>query len=767
MASTQPVEVTDSQVNSLKEALIAHYTTNEKALAVINANMVVLPNTEKQGYSSIYRNSEHAKDGLAVYHVPEITNYYALFEAVCKIFPNNQTLGTRLFNNTKSNQYDDFYTFETYTSIRERKNNFGSGLVQVVTNHKEYQTKVATNLPHFDEYNNDKPYKFVVSIFSCNRKEWVLTDLACQSYNLVNTALYETLGPGTTSYIINLTKSPVVVSSGESIVKLLKLKKSDPGKLASLLVVISMDKLDIQKDYALYKLASSVGIDLYDMEQVEQLGKRNPVPLSPCGPNDLYTISFTSGTTGMPKGVVLSQVALMAAANFCMDHFGRIPSRNPFVNEIRYLSFLPLTHIYERQTFVHQISTGAKIGFPCTSVPVATLVDDMKILKPHFFISVPRVLTKLEATIKEIIDRQGAAKAAYIRSNIHKKIQMQKEKNHEKVELWPFDAIFTPKFRDAIGFSKVELATTGSAPISNETVKFLKAALNIGVRQGYGLTESFAGVFHSLAFEKDPGSCGYSGGGIEFRLRDLPAMNYVHDDPDGIPKGELMLRGPQIFKYYYKRPEETAKAFDEDGFFHTGDIAKIDHMNRIHIVDRVKNFFKLSQGEYITPERIENSYLSNCSLLTQMFVYGDSVKSYLVGILGFEPAVLKHFLQKHRKDDSMPKDVGTQIDKIIRMGNDQELFVFINGNKDMKRFLLKQLNTMVNAAKKPDDENLLQGFEKIHNFKADILPLKLEEDVVTPTFKLKRIIASKRFKKEIEELYKEGSLIKKDRKVKI
>lgn len=244
-------------------------------------------------------------------------------------------------------------------------------------------------------------------------------------------------------------------------------------------------------------------------------------------------------------------------------------------------------------------------------------------------------------------------------------------------------------------------------------------------------------------------------------------MNYVHDDPDGIPKGELMLRGPQIFKYYYKRPEETAKAFDEDGFFHTGDIAKIDHMNRIHIVDRVKNFFKLSQGEYITPERIENSYLSNCSLLTQMFVYGDSVKSYLVGILGFEPAVLKHFLQKHRKDDSMPKDVGTQIDKIIRMGNDQELFVFINGNKDMKRFLIKQLNTMVNAAKKPDDENLLQGFEKIHNFKADILPLKLEEDVVTPTFKLKRIIASKRFKKEIEELYKEGSLIKKDRKVKI
>ena len=130
----------------------------------------------------------------------------------------------------------------------------------------------------------------------------------------------------------------------------------------------------------------------------------------------------------------------------------------------------------------------------------------------------------------------------------------------------------------------------------------MKAALNVGIMQGYGLSESFAGCMASSKFEPEAATCGATSITTEVKLKDLVEMGYTSKDEGG-PRGELLLRGPQIFREYYKNPEETAKAIDEDGWFHTGDVAKINSKGRISIIDRAKNFFKLAQGEYVTPEK--------------------------------------------------------------------------------------------------------------------------------------------------------------------
>lgn len=188
--------------------------------------------------------------------------------------------------------------------------------------------------------------------------------------------------------------------------------------------------------------------------------------------------------------------------------------------------------------------------------------------------------------------------------------------------------------RKKLGMKNLKVIMSGSAPISPETLKFLKASLNTGVGQGYGMSETFAGVMASSIFETDASSCGPVSITTECRTRDLPAMGYTSKDEGG-PRGELLVRGPQIFPEYYKNPEETAKSFDEDGWFYTGDVARIDSKTgRTYIIDRVKNFFKLAQGEYVTPERIENTYLSCFPYIAQLFVHGDSLRTHLVGVVG-------------------------------------------------------------------------------------------------------------------------------------
>ena len=143
---------------------------------------------------------------------------------------------------------------------------------------------------------------FVLTVYSHNRPEWALCDLTCVAYSITNTALYSTLGPETSEYILELTESPIVVCTQDKVLDLIKLKKNNPEKLRNLIAIISMDKLELE-DNKLTSLAHENSISLFDMGQVEKLGSLNPLAPIPPKPDDVFTISFTSGTTGAaPKG---------------------------------------------------------------------------------------------------------------------------------------------------------------------------------------------------------------------------------------------------------------------------------------------------------------------------------------------------------------------------------------------------------------------------------------------------------------------------------
>ena len=215
-------------------------------------------------------------------------------------------------------------------------------------------------------------------------------------------------------------------------------------------------------------------------------------------------------------------------------------------------------------------------------------------------------------------------------------------------------------------------------------------------------------------------------------------MGYYLNDKGG-PRGELQLRGPQMFTHYYKNEEETNKSFDSEGWFSTGDVAQFTNEGWIIIFDRVKNFFKLSQGEYVTPEKIENLYLSSNPILSQAFVHGNSTESFLVGIIGVDPVGIVNFLTENC---NIPKSQLDTNEKILQVCNRREI----------RTQLLLQLNTTVGS--------VLNGFEKLANVFIDFEPLKLEREVVTPTSKIRRPIASRYFKSQIDAMYKEGSLLR-------
>lgn len=695
---------------------------------------VEVPGTKVPGFLGIFRNKA-SPDRLILSIHPQLTTLYELFEHSAAVNGNSRAFGTRPL--LADGTYGD-YQWITYNDARQRRDNLGAGIFFVLENNP-YRTNLAVHQRcHYSPVRtaadgSTSPVDalpFVVTLYSHNRAEWVLGDCACVAYSLCSTALYDSLGPETSKYILELTNSPIIICSKSNIQQLLKLKATYPVELRELIAIVLMDKFD-QNDSALVEEGKSVNIMVYDLPLVERFGEINPLPVVPPTADTVYTISFTSGTTGAnPKGVVLLNRQAVAGVTFCATLTDQVDDPTVY-------SFLPLAHIYERMSCQYALFKGARIGFPQSALPLS-LMEDIKILRPQMLALVPRVYSKLEAGLKAQTihnEEKPILKNLFTRA-INKKEQLQLEADGATGHHIVYDRLIG-LLRKKAGFDRLIAFTTGSAPIAPETIKFLKAAVGCGMAQGYGLTESFAGVMSSPRFEANPGSCGPICVTTEMRLRELPQMGYTADDAEG-PRGELLLRGPQIFTEYYKNPEETVKALDEEGWFHTGDVAfvsKKDH-NRVFVIDRVKNYLKLSQGEYVTPERCENLYMATNPALAQVYVYGDSLQNYLVGLIGIEDSVATTYY-------------GKLFNKSF--SSHQEAVDYVNGNPEHKRRVLNVLNKAIG--------NKLQGYEKIKNVEVGISPLgNPGDEFLTPTIKLKRGVAQKHFKPLFDALYAEGNL---------
>ncbi|KAI5959103.1 hypothetical protein KGF57_002199 [Candida theae] len=690
----------------------------------ISAKAVKIPGTAKPGFSEIYRNAA-LPNGLKESIIPELNTFPKIFASSVKRRANSPCLAYHEYD-YENEQHKERYASFTYQEIDTRKTNFANGLMYLLETNPyknlaiESHQQILNHSKEYKNYNKDN-ISFIVTIYSSNRVEWLLTDLACSANSITDTALYDTLGPTSSKFILGLTQSPVVVCSKEKIETLIKLKAANPKELEPLITIISMDPLNVKgkSNRNLIKLAEASNIKLYDFGQVEKVGEAFPREPTAPSPDTVYTFTFTSGTTGAnPKGVVLSQKSVACA----LSAFAMLLPHHKQMTE---LAFLPLAHIFERQMTASILFVGGTVGFCRLGGTPLTLFEDMKLFKPTFFANVPRIFTKMEAIIKAAtIDSSSSGQSSSMGGS-------ESEFN--------FNKALVKKLRTKFGFDNVEFCITGSAPIASETIKFLKASLEIGFILGYGSSESFAGMCMALPFHSPSiGTCGALTPTVEARLRELPDMGYYLNDKGG-PRGELQLRGPQMFSHYYKNEEETTKSIDSEQWFSTGDVAQFTEEGWVIIFDRVKNFFKLSQGEYVTPEKIENLYLSSNPILSQAFVHGNSTESYLVGIIGVDPAGIIGFLTDRCNISNSQLDTN---EKILAVCNRREI----------RTQLLLHLNSTVGSQ--------LNGFEKLANIFIDFEPLKLEREVVTPTSKIRRPIAAKYFKPQIDAMYKEGSILK-------
>ena len=523
------------------------------------------------------------------------------------------------------------------------------------------------------------------------------------SQSLWSVSIYDTLGPDTAEYIINHGELVAVVASLNHIPTLLSIAH----KVPSLKIIVSMDSLNAgeapghTKKAILGAWAVEKGVALYDMSDVEALGRDFPRAPNPPKPTDPITINYTSGTTGNPKGVLLSHLNCVASASSAMRS---VMYLNP--GDV-ILSYLPLAHIYARILENQALWAGAAVGY--FHGDMTQILDDIKVLRPHSFISVPRLYNRIANALKEATIEQTGVKGALSRHVVNTKLEQMKAGGTNQHAF--YDRIWSNKVKAAMGFDRCRAMVSGSAPIAPEVLQFLRAVFSNDMFEGYGLTETYAVALGQLKQDNSAGNVGPPSAFLECRLRDVPDMGYTASDSPK-PRGELLVRGSTVFSGYYKAPEINATSFDEDGWFLTGDICAVDDLGRFSVIDRVKNLLKLAQGEYVSPEKIENQYLANMPMFVQGLVHGDSFQTFVVAIFGVERVHFSKFASKvlgRKVDDTNTKDV---LDACA--------------NEQVRAAVQKEMDKTAKHAK-------LLGFERIKNVHLCLDPFTIENDLLTPT----------------------------------
>ena len=539
------------------------------------------------------------------------------------------------------------------------------------------------------------------------------------SQALYTVSLYDTLGPSATEYIINHATLPCVATSAPHIPTLLKLKP----KLPSLKVIISLDPLEqgeregYSKLALLNSMASDLGVKIYSIEQVEDIGGANgPPKYNPPSPTDIVTINYTSGTTGPPKGVTLTHANAVASASNC------IISGSQASSDIA-LSYLPLAHIYARMTEHGMLWAGGAIGY--FHGDILALVDDLQALRPTMFTSVPRLYNRFGGAVRAATVQAPGVKGALSRHIVQTKLAAMKSADSPSAtnKHLIYDRIWGRKVGAALGLDRVRTMVSGSAPLDPSLQNFFRAVLGNNLIQGYGLTETYAHGLCQMEGDLSTGNCGGVASTLELCLLDVPDMEYYATDKPQ-PRGELLIRGSSLFSGYYKNPEETKKAILPDGWFCTGDIATIDSRGRFQIIDRRKNVLKLAQGEYISPERIENIYLSHLSYLAMAYVHGDSMQTFLVAIFGVQPDMFAPFASK-----ILGRDIqATDMDAIRAACADDRI----------RKTVMKELD-------KIGRKNSFAGFERVRNCYLMLDPFTIDNELLTPTYVPPPIFASSTF----------------------
>uniref|UniRef100_A0A8C0A0K0 Long-chain-fatty-acid--CoA ligase n=1 Tax=Anas zonorhyncha TaxID=75864 RepID=A0A8C0A0K0_9AVES len=513
-------------------------------------------------------------NNLISYYFEDAKTLYEVFQRGLHASGNGNCLGYR-----KPNQP---YQWLTYKQVLDRAEYLGSGLLQ----------KGCT--PSSDQF---------IGIFAQNRPELSLSSVSCPQNRLVKCNFF------------SVADMSVVICDKPEKAQIL-LENCERGKTPCLKTIILMDLFDKE----LNDRAAKVGVEILALQEVE-----------PPKPEDLCIVCFTSGTTGNPKGAMLTHENVVANAAAFLKSIENTVECMP--SDIS-ISYLPLAHMFERvvQTVIY--SCGAKVGF--FQGDIKLLTDDMKTLKPTLFPVVPRLLNR----IYDKIQSGANTPVKKILLNIGMTLKMAEVKQGITRNDSILDRIIFKKVQETMG-GRVRIMVTAAAPISPSVLTFLRAALGCQIFEAYGQTECSAGCTFSMPGDWTTGHVGPPLACNIIKLDDVEEMNYYSSNNEG----EVCIKGPNVFKGYLKDPEKTAEAIDKDGWLHTGDIGKWMPNGTLKIIDRKKNIFKLAQGEYIAPEKIENVYVRSAPV-AQVFVHGESLRSCLIGIVVPDHETLPEFAAK-------------------------------------------------------------------------------------------------------------------------
>jgi len=533
-----------------------------------------------------------------------------------------------------------------------------------------------------------------LAIVSENRPEWVMTDFAALARGAMTVPIYTTLVPEQVRYIIDDSDAVIVVCSN----------REQWAKIEAV-----RERLDKVKHFITFLPEAPEGVRTLD--EVLDLGRRADAA-DPglfereallVRPEDEASLIYTSGTTGMPKGVILTH------RNF-VSNIVSVAEVIRFSEKDTVLSFLPLSHVLERMVTFTYIYRGCSIGY---AESVETVAQNLLEIRPHIMVSVPRVFEKIYAKVMDnVLTSSGFKRRLFFWA-----VAVGKDCGAREIEGRPVPALLGIKRAVArtLVFSKVVQKTggrvrffvSGGAPLSRDIAEFFYA-MGLVILEGYGLTETApvlsANTFEAIRF----GTVGKPLPGVEIRIA---------------PDGEILARGPNVMKGYYKKDAETREVF-ENGWFKTGDIGHLDEDGFLVITDRKKDLIVTSGGKNIAPQPIENT-LKTIPYITTAVVIGDRKR--------FVSALI---VPNYEKIEQYARSNGIEFTDRAALVRNPAIVDFIKAEIDRAT---------------PG----LAPYEKIKKIALLDRDFEIEKDEITPSLKVKRSNVERRYRDVIEAMYAE------------
>ncbi len=536
-----------------------------------------------------------------------------------------------------------------------------------------------------------------VAVHSLNRPAWALADMGVQGIGAITVGVYPTSPPTELEYLLRHSGSKVLIAEDEEQVDKALEVRAGLEELEKIVVVdprgVDLSDPDLMTFAELEALGRARG-DVTDYAQL----------VADVDPAKPALIVYTSGTTGPPKGAMLSHDNLLAAAR----NGGRVFSVSP---DDEVLSYLPLCHIAERLiSVIDAIAHGYVVNF---GDGVEDLAADLRAVQPTFFLGVPRVWEKLLATVTIRMQDAGFLKRANYRFWMSRGARMARKRWRGKlgplatVEYALGWLLLYRSLREKIGMSRVRYALSGAAPIAPQVLEYFWA-LGVPVLEGYGMTENSAQATVTPVDGVRLGKVGRAVPDCDVRIAD---------------DGEILTRGPGTFVGYFRDPEATADTIDPDGWLHTGDIGHLDDDDYLTITDRKKDIIITAGGKNISPSEIENA-LKVSPYVREAIVIGDQ-RRYLVTLIGIELDTVGSWAQQHRIPFTTYADLSSKPEVIELIGE-----------------AVEQVNTT------------MASVEQVKRFA--LLPKELdhEDGEVTATQKVKRRAIETAFGPMIEALYR-------------